>query len=300
MNILEAGRDNYRLIAQALSGELRIKILELLREGRKNLNEIASALDIPLSTATVNIQKLEEAGLILTTLEPGKRGIQKLCSLAYDQVLFNLAGDIKSSHEEMTMPVGHYTQAHITAPCGICTSEELLGKVNDIRTFYQPRRIDGQLIWFTTGYLEYNFPNRENKEIPVHSIEITAELCSEVPYYNNKAESDITLWVNGAEAGFWRSPGDFGGKKGKLTPKWWGKHKTQYGMLVTWKISDEGCFCNGRMISDLTLEELKLEESPFVSIRLGVKPDAEHTKGMNLFGRGFGNYDQDITLKFNY
>lgn len=299
MKTLEAEHENFRLIAQALSGELRIKILELLQGGRKNLNEISSALEIPLSTATVNIQKLEEAGLIITMHEPGKRGIQKLCSLAYDQVLFKLKGD-SAAFEEITMPVGHYTQANITAPCGICTSEKLLGKVNDIRTFFMPQRIEGQLIWFSTGYLEYNFPNREDKSAPVSSIEITAELCSEVPYFNNKAESDITLWVNGSEVGLWQSPGDFGGKKGKLTPKWWGKHKTQFGMLVSWKISDEGSFCNGKKISDLTLDKLGITESPYVSIRLGVKADAEHARGMNIFGRGFGNHPQDILLRFNY
>ena len=155
MKILNTGHENFRKIAQALSGELRIQILDLLQSGQRNLNEISSALNIPLSTATVNIQKLEEAGLIISHLEPGVRGIQKLCSLAYDQVVFNLNNKINpSSFEEISMPVGHYTQAHITSPCGICTSTEKLGKTNDIRAFFFPERFDGQLIWFSTGFLE--------------------------------------------------------------------------------------------------------------------------------------------------
>jgi predicted transcriptional regulator len=28
-----------------------------------------------------------------------------------------------------------------------------------------------------------------------------------------------------------------------------------------------------------------------------VKEDAEHPGGINIFGRGFGNYDQDIVLR---
>jgi predicted transcriptional regulator len=28
-----------------------------------------------------------------------------------------------------------------------------------------------------------------------------------------------------------------------------------------------------------------------------VKDDAKHRGGLNIFGRGFGNYDQDITMR---
>jgi predicted transcriptional regulator len=30
-----------------------------------------------------------------------------------------------------------------------------------------------------------------------------------------------------------------------------------------------------------------------------VKADAKHPGGINIFGRGFGNYDQDIVLRLN-
>jgi predicted transcriptional regulator len=32
-------------------------------------------------------------------------------------------------------------------------------------------------------------------------------------------------------------------------------------------------------------------------VRIGVKDGARHPGGMNIFGRGFGNHDQDITLR---
>jgi predicted transcriptional regulator len=35
-------------------------------------------------------------------------------------------------------------------------------------------------------------------------------------------------------------------------------------------------------------------------VRLGVKPDALHVGGLNLFGRSFGNYPQDLTLRLEY
>ena len=35
-------------------------------------------------------------------------------------------------------------------------------------------------------------------------------------------------------------------------------------------------------------------------VRLGVKPDAAHVGGLNIFGKSFGNHAQDIVLKLNY
>jgi predicted transcriptional regulator len=32
-------------------------------------------------------------------------------------------------------------------------------------------------------------------------------------------------------------------------------------------------------------------------MRIEVKRDARHPGGLNIFGRGFGNYDQDIVLR---
>jgi predicted transcriptional regulator len=32
-------------------------------------------------------------------------------------------------------------------------------------------------------------------------------------------------------------------------------------------------------------------------MRIGVKEDAQHPGGINIFGAGFGNYSQDIVLR---
>ena len=34
-----------------------------------------------------------------------------------------------------------------------------------------------------------------------------------------------------------------------------------------------------------------------IRLRIAVKDDAKHPGGVNIFGRGFGNYDQDIVLR---
>ena len=43
-----------------------------------------------------------------------------------------------------------------------------------------------------------------------------------------------------------------------------------------------------------------MSKSSFVAVRIGVKPDAAHVGGINLFGRKFGNYPQDLILRIGY
>ncbi|MBU2513681.1 ArsR family transcriptional regulator [bacterium] len=292
----------FKTIASALSGELRIRIIELLRSGGKNLHEIAAELEIPLSTATVSVQKLEEAGLLIVNFKPGIRGTQKICSLAFDKVSFILAEPSKPKviTETISMPVGKFTDSQVTVPCGICTAEKQLGSKDDIKVFFFPEKTEAQLVWFKTGFVEYRFPNPVSLgDLPI-SLCFSAELCSEVPFFNNFAKSDITLWINNVEIGAWRSPGDFGGKRGKLTPKWWGKHKTQYGRLATWQINKNGSTCNKKTISEVVPNLLSLDQAPFISVRLGVKTDAEYSQGVNIFGKLFGNFPQDLELTVEY
>lgn len=41
-----------------------------------------------------------------------------------------------------------------------------------------------------------------------------------------------------------------------------------------------------------------LENNSF-SVRIGVKEDAANVGGVNLFGQGFGNYDQERVVRFS-
>ena len=49
------------------------------------------------------------------------------------------------------------------------------------------------MIWFTRGYLEYQFSNYTLQQAPVKQVEFTFEICSEAPGYNEDWPSDITL-----------------------------------------------------------------------------------------------------------
>ena len=50
-------------------------------------------------------------------------------------------------------------------------------------------------------------------------------------------------------------------------------------------------------ISPISLNDLDLDKHRSIRLRIGVRDDARHPGGMNIFGRGFGNYDQDIVMR---
>jgi predicted transcriptional regulator len=123
------------------------------------------------------------------------------------------------------------------------------------------------------------------------------EMSSEVPGTNKKWLSDISAWINEVEIGTWTSPGDFGDRRGRFTPSFWKLEGSQYGLLTTWEVTAQGTFIDRRQVSKVTLADLRLEEHHSIKVRIGIAENAEHAGGINIFGKGFGDYDQDIILK---
>ncbi|MCZ2258584.1 ArsR/SmtB family transcription factor [Sporosarcina sp. G11-34] len=288
-------------ITKALANENRMEIIKELTGGPKNVNEISAALNIPFSTAAASISKLEESGLINTEIVPG-RGNQKVSSKRYDRIIIDLEEKIHSTEDMITfeLEIGDYVHCEIEPTCGLLSDKGIIHTLDDPRSFFEPERKRAQLIWFRSGFIEYHFPNRIPYGTTVEELSFSVELCSEAPYHNENWPSDISCWINGAEIGFWTSPGDFGGERGFLTPNWWETHNTQFGVLKYWTINKEGSFIDGVKISPLTIDDLKLQELPYISLRLGVKKDAYNPGGMNIFGSQFGNYEQGIIMKINY
>jgi predicted transcriptional regulator len=164
--------------------------------------------------------------------------------------------------------------------------------------FLDPERMKAGLLWFGRGFVEYQFPNNAKlANASVEKLEFSMELSSEVPGTSAHWPSDITLWVDNVEIGTWTSPGDYGDKRGVYTPHWWKLKGSQYGKLKTWSVGDAGSFIDGILISDVTITDLKLDERHSIRMRVGIRDDAKHPGGVNIFGRGFGNYDQDIVMR---
>lgn len=299
---LDQDTTNGALLFKALGSEPRLQILRLLANCNRSVNEIAEALDMPTSTVAMHINVLERAGLIQTELTPASRGVQKVCYRICDQLVVTLPKAREHTQDtiELEMPIGAYSDCQVQHPCGLASESGVIGQFDDPSSFYDPDHIYAQLLWFKQGYVEYRFPNRPPKGTVLEFLQISLELCSEAPLYNDNWPSDITMWINGVEIGTWTSPGDFGGLRGNLTPAWWEDWSTQYGILKVWKVTDHGTYVDGIQVSDVTLKHLNLGQNSFVSMRLGIKNDALNVGGMNLFGRKFGNYPQDILIQFTY
>ncbi|MFS0821657.1 ArsR family transcriptional regulator [Bacillus sp. 1P02SD] len=279
-----------------------MNILKILSTGPYNVNEIAEKLGLPFSTTAVNVKKLEDANLIITELVPG-RGTQKISTKNYDRIIIDLFQDnieVEKNKITIDMPVGEYIDCLAEPSCGLVGNEDYIGIQDDPRSFYEPGRREAQLLYFRSGYVEYRYPNRIPYGAIASELEFSAEVCSEAPYHKLDWPSDITVWINEVEIGTWTSPGDFGGERGFNTPMWWLVHFTQYGLLKHWKVNGEGSFIDGMKMSDVTIEDLRLSEKPFISFRIGVKKDAVNMGGLNLFGPNFGNYRQGIIMNARY
>ncbi|ALC89425.1 ArsR family transcriptional regulator [Bacillus sp. FJAT-18017] len=288
-------------ICKALGNEHRMQIIRILTDGPQNVNELSEKLSVPFSTAAANVKKLEDSELISTEIVPG-RGNQKVNTNRYDRIVINLTDKKKTGDNtfRVDMPIGEFVNCEVEPTCGLLSETGIINMQDDPRAFYEQERKQAQLLWFRSGFVEYHFPNRVPYGKTMDELNLSAEICSEAPYYKDDWPSDVTLWVNGVEIGTWTSPSDFGGERGFLTPSWWGTNNTQFGLLKNWKVNEEGSFIDGVKISEMTIADLKIDTRPFISIKVGIKSDAYNKGGINLFGEKFGNYDQGIVLTGKY
>ncbi len=291
-------------IGKALSAPARLEILDILKNTPRSLQEIATLLDIPLSSTALHVKTLEEAGLLITENQPGTRGSMRVCVCSFNTfflTMFNADVDSIDKTVSLEMPIGNYFDCDICPTCGIAGENGSIGAYDSVNTFYSPQRTKAQLIWFSKGYLEYRFPYILNSTLSVQDISFSLELCSEAAGFLETWPSDITISINGIEIITYLSPGDFGARRGKLTPEIWANGSTQYGLLKTFSVKKNGCYLDGQLQNPrVTLEDLNLTGHPYIAFKVAVKDDAKHLGGVNLFGKKFGDYPQGIIMNITY
>ena len=287
---------------KALGSDVRVEIIKiLLNEGSLNMNDLACKLGITNGALTSHIKKLEECGVVAVSSEAPGHGNQKVCSVHLDKILIELQDKpINANIYTTDIKVGLFSDYSVYPTCGLANSSRLIGEVDDTRYFAHPDRFEADILWFTKGYVEYMIPNFVPANQKIDEIFISAELSSEAPGVNNVWPSDIYFYLNETLLGTWTSPGDFGDVKGLFTPDWWFPNWNQYGMLKTLVINHDGTFVDGRRISDVVIDELGLTAKSQLKLKLEVPEDAEHVGGLTIFGKGFGNYNQDINIKIGY
>lgn len=289
-------------ISHALAAPMRVQILHSILKQSKNLSDIATELKLPLSSVARHIEILADAQIIYVDYQPGLKGHTKYCSQAIRKYTISLESNIlgESNQTEYTVevPIGLYSHCHIKAPCGINSKEGTLGEFDDPSVFFLPERKDAQLLWFNQGFISYNFPSPKKLRFTPQSISFSFELCSETVYYNNTWPSDITVSINGIEVLTITSEGDFGGRRGKFTPDYWPITSTQFGVLKTVTINQVGVHLNNSLVhKKIKIDDLHLFDGNAISFSLGIKEDALHKGGINLFGEHFGDHPQAIIMK---
>jgi len=287
-------------VYEALASKIRLKIIQLLAEKPRNIKELANELGLSSAIITMHVKKLEKSGIISSKRVRGNGGVQKVCSLAVNRIQIDIpAKKEEREYYQIIIPVGHYTDFDIEPTCGLATLEKVIGYYDDPRYFLDPDRVNAKIIWFAKGYVEYKFSNYLLPGQHLEEIEISMEIGSEAPGYNNNWPSDIYFELNGVFLGQWTSPGDFGGQRGKYTPSWWNDNVNQYGLLKIIRITKEATYIDGKKVSNTNLKDIDTSRKQW-SLQIGVKEDATHVGGVTIFGKGFGNYDQDIVVRQYY
>ena len=87
---LHLSGDEVRPVAVALANETCLRILSLLFKRDLDVSTLAEKLDLSEPTVSVDIQELQNLGIVTVTYEKGKRGIRKICKLAKDRICFKL------------------------------------------------------------------------------------------------------------------------------------------------------------------------------------------------------------------
>lgn len=304
MKVAVTSENSY--ILECFSSSTRIKMIELLQQGPMNIKMLSEALEIKSPIVTRHIQMLEDAGIVRSELIAGKRGQQKLCHLQIEEMTLTFRGEkqrLEGKKKELVgknyvvhVPVGKYSSYNVQPSCGMASQHHMLGMCDDPRYFADPIHVEAQVLWFSSGYVEYRIPNYMIYNDQLSSIEVSMEICSETPCSStHMLPSDIIFSINDIEIGTWTYPGQFVKGGGIFTPEWWHKD-IHHGIMKHVRINKQGSFIDGVQVSEITINDLNINCDKEIMLRIACSSLAKHRGGVTLFGKGFGNYDQDIQV----
>lgn len=295
--------DEAEKVIKALSAPMRVEILKMIYDTPSlNMNDLAQALQLTNSAISMHVSKLAEAGLVHLQTTSGKRGTMKLVTPCHDRLIIDMMPSKETAQYYLdNIKIGYFTSCSVTPTCGLATPEKIIGSLDDVRAFTFPEHFDAGILWFTSGYVEYGLPNHLLPGQTLKELQISFEISSEYPSFNEDYPSDIHFFLNNQPLGVWVSPGDYGSRKGYMSPAWWPENLNQYGLLKTLIINREGTFMDGsQKLSEITIDSLHINYNSPVSFRIEVPRDTANCGGCTLFGEQFGDYNQAIRVKAFY
>ncbi len=290
-------------VFKALSTPMRLKIMEMIyKDNNLSMNDLAEALGLTNGAISMHVGKLEEAGLIKIHSTSGKRGTMKIVRPKYSRLMIDMAPNMDTRQCYMDdISIGHYVNAVVSPTCGLSTPTRIIGSFDDPRVFSFADRFDAGVLWFGTGFVEYNLPNHLQAGQKITELQISFEISSEAPGYIEDYPSDIYFSINNKKLGMWVSPGDYGARKGYVSPAWWPETLNQYGLLKTLIINNEGTFIDGtNKISKVGINDLDINYNSYIKFKIEVPKETKNPGGCTLFGESFGDYNQAIKIKTYY
>ena len=292
-------------IFKALSAPMRLQIMNLINENENmSMNDLAETLGLTNSAITMHVGKLEAAGLVTIQTMPGKRGIMKVVRPLHERLIVDLIGPEETENRSCytdEIAIGHYINADVHPTCGLSTKDTLIGDLDNPKVFSYPERFKADVLWIAYGSVTYALPNRLRPGQVPKEMQISFEISSECPSFNDDYPSDIYFDINGKPLGKWISPGDFGSRSGLISPSWWPDFLNQYGLLKTLIINEKGTFMDGTYkLSKTTISDLAIDYNSDINFTFKVPPDTANCGGLTLFGSYFGDYSQSIQVKLYY
>lgn len=289
-------------VYEALASETRLKMIHFIGSEKKSISEIAKELQISNAITTRHVQQMEDAGLLDSERGIGANRNKKMVFLKVDDIHITFPERIYQAFKlhSTDLSIGHFTDFSVNPTCGLATVKEVVGKSDDPKYFLDSNRVNAALLWFSEGFVEYKIPNLLQESETAELLEISLELASEFPLSNNIWPSDISIFVNDVKVAVYTVPGNFSDTRGRYTPLWWNDRFSQYGLLKHIRINKLDTGIDGESYSEVTIDDLHLDDSPFIKLRLEIEEKAKNKGGLTLFGKGFGNHNQNILVNVYY
>lgn len=290
-------------VYKALASETRLEILNRLADTPLTASEISKTMSLSKAIVSRHIKILENVHLIhLSESFVSSDNRKKVYTLCIDraEIIFPKKIYLPFKKKTAEIKLGYFSDFSVTPTCGLAGMNQLIGDLDDPRSFVSNDRINASLLWFSDGYVEYMIPNLLEANQTPELLELSLELSSEFPVSNNNWPSDITFTINDIDVGTWTCPGNYSDVRGKLTPMWWNSQYSQYGLLKHLRINNKDTGIDGHKLSGVTLSQLHLTASPFIKLRIGISEHAQNKGGLTIFGEHFGNHPQNIIVSFYY
>ena len=291
---LESGLELFK----TLGSDIRIEIIQILLKNKSmNLNELASRLNITNGALTSHIKKLEDCGIIQITNEASGHGNEKHCQVCLDKIIIDIdSNETSKDIYEGNVCIGQYSDYQIKPCCGLASQEGYFGELDNIRYFSHPDRMQTNLLWFQTGFVEYLLPNFIPTAHTITELSIQFEISTMVNTSDTSMASEIEFSLNGVSLGNYTLTGNIGIDQGIYTPHWFDPSFKQHGMLKQISIKKDGTFIDGNKLCDLTIDNFSLDDSSILKFKIATTDKPKYSGGITLYGTGFGNYNHDIRI----